>query len=361
MRSGFKADLTGNVCEHQGGEYVAGGGFATTYNARLTTPEKPMGKWMMQFFTGLEQHAADTPDVKFQMFHDMLDLLRRALGGLHVLRRKNWFAMPKTMPDVRVGFARMLHKCLPHSQYATSDDKYLPVYRAACQQTFQSTGLRAKLTFEIVWAAVSEQAQIPYEALPYHCLNDKRFVNARKKRQAQGKKRQAQGTSSSLAMSVASAKSHFSPAIQLSPERLAAIQETQKRVARELAQQNTVKRMRAQPPTTSVLAPLPSRLFGLQNAAVTVPSWLCSTSAPAPTSTPTPLFGSRAPGTLRLVTKNLSTPSHIPAWVRQVPVAQAARQAAQQAARHAAQQAARQPCVSTGAPLTTVKGEETDE
>ena len=182
----FKADSAGKACEHEGGEYVAGGGVAPTYNARLTTREEPMGKWLMQFFTKLTQHTTDQADMKFQIFHDMLDLLRRALGGFHVLRRKGWFATPKTKPDVQVEFVRMLYKCLPHSQYATSDDQYLPVYRSACQAKFAPTGLRAKLTFEIIWAAISEQAQIPHTALAYHCVNDKRVANACEQRRANG-------------------------------------------------------------------------------------------------------------------------------------------------------------------------------
>lgn len=268
----LKADSTGKPCEHEGGEYIQGGGFAPTYKARLTPTEKPMANWLMKLFTGSETHASPHVAKRFQHFHDMLELMRRSLNAFHVLKRKKWFATPKSTPAVQVEFARMLYKCLARSQYATLDDNFLAAYRPVSRSAFEASGLRAKLTFEIVWAAICEQAQMPHEALAYHCVNDQRSANVAKQ-----KKREAGVPVSSS--SSASASSSASPAaVQISPDRAAAMQETQARVAWVLARQNQTKRRRllyADPPAPVVSAPAPAPavrpMFGSTSAA---PSWL---------------------------------------------------------------------------------------
>lgn len=167
----------GRACEHDGGDYVCGGGFATNYTAELLPREKNMSRWLVDFFEKsdkeLEIRRRAAPEaeqddwrvqaVTFQEFHDILDIMRRALSAWFAVKRAKLFSVPPKTAALSLRFNDVLIKVLALSQY-----EQIERYREFCVTT---TKLDDNITFELQWAVICEIAQIPLKTMAFVCKN----------------------------------------------------------------------------------------------------------------------------------------------------------------------------------------------
>ena len=168
----------GAACEHEGGDYVCGGGFGRNYNAKLQDREKNLGTWLLDFFKQADAKLAATGSqrraVTFQEFHDVLEIMRRGLAAWFTVKRLKLFNVPKKTPVLAVGFNDMLIKTLALSQFES-----IGRYRSFCDTT---TKLDENMKFEIQWAAICEYAQLPHKPVAYVCKN--KIAEMRREQQA---------------------------------------------------------------------------------------------------------------------------------------------------------------------------------